>query len=59
MPLKTKLTPALDSNILAIQPQNALGFNVDETAKSTPAESELFLSQILVAYTTGCTDWAR
>jgi len=42
MPLKRKLTPAFNSNTLAIQPQNALESSVDETARSTPVVSELF-----------------
>ena len=41
MPLKTKSTPTLNSNMLITQPQNALGFSIDETAKSTPV-FELF-----------------
>ena len=33
--------PILNNNILAIQLLNTLGFNVDEAAKSTPAEFKL------------------
>ena len=40
MPLKRKPTPAPNSNILAIQPQNALGSNIDETTRNTPVESK-------------------
>ena len=42
MPLKTKLTPVLNSNILVIQLQNALGSNIDKTAKNTPVSKLLF-----------------
>ena len=38
MPLKTKLTPVLNGNILATQPQNTAGSSIDKAA--TPA-SEL------------------
>ena len=41
MPLKRKPTPTPNSNTLAIQPPNALGFSVDKTTKSTLAESKL------------------
>jgi len=40
MPLKKKPTPIPNGNMLAIQPQNTLGFSVDETAKSTLVESK-------------------
>ena len=40
MPLKRKPTPIPNGNILVIQPQNALEFSVDETAKSTPVASK-------------------
>ena len=40
MPLKKKLTPTLNSNMLVIQPLNALGFSIDKTTKSILAESE-------------------
>ena len=42
MPLKRKLMPILNNNILAIQLLNTLGFSADKTAKSTLAESKLF-----------------
>ena len=45
MPLKTKSTPILNSNMLVTRPQNALGFSVDETARSTLASKLLFKSQ--------------
>jgi len=41
MPPKRKPTPAPDGNTLTIQPPNASGSSADETARSTPAESEL------------------
>jgi hypothetical protein len=41
MPLKRKLTPIPDGNILAVQLPNALESSADETTKSTPAESKL------------------
>ena len=41
MPLKKKPIFIPDGNILAIQPQNALGFNVNKTTKSILAESKL------------------
>ena len=37
MPLKRKPIPIPDSSILVIQLQNASGFSVNETAKSTLA----------------------
>ena len=41
MPLKRKLMPALNGNMLVIQLLNALGFSVDKTAKSTLVEFKL------------------
>ena len=41
MPPKRKPMPTPNSNILAIQPLNTLGFNIDKTTKSILAKSEL------------------
>ena len=41
MPLKRKPTPAPNSNMLAIQPPNALRSSVDKTTRSILVESEL------------------
>ena len=41
MPLKRKLMPVLNSNILVIQLLNMLGFNADKTAKNTLVKFEL------------------
>jgi len=38
MPLKRKPTPAPNGNTLIIQPLNALGSSVDETARNILAE---------------------
>ena len=40
MPLKTRLMPALDSNMPAIRRQNALRSSTDKNARSTPVESK-------------------
>ena len=40
MPLKRKLTPTPNGNMLIIQPPNALGSSADETARNTLAESK-------------------
>ena len=41
MPLKRKLMPVPNGNILAIQLLNILGFSTDKTTKSILVESEL------------------
>ena len=41
MPLKRKPTPIFNSNILAIRPQNAVGYSVDKAIKITLAKSKL------------------